>query len=86
MTLNPLAPPAPEKVIKRLSLAHPAFSFDSYRAQERVPQIQGTGGVFFAGARSAWEGVTSGATTGAGFSACRRAQRNERHTCWHRCP
>ncbi|KAI8475498.1 MAG: cyclopropane fatty acid synthase [Monoraphidium minutum] len=50
VTLNPLRPPAEGTIIKRLSLAHPAFSFASYRAQERVPSIQGTGGVFYAGA------------------------------------
>lgn len=49
VTLNPLSPPAAGKVIKRLSLAHPAFSSASHRAQERVPQIQGTGGVYYAG-------------------------------------
>ena len=53
VTLNPLAPPAEDKVIKRLSLAHPAFSSASYRAQERVPAIQGTGSVYFAGGRAA---------------------------------
>jgi hypothetical protein len=49
VTLNPPSPPAADKTIKRLALAHPAFSSASYRAQERVPSIQGTGGVYFAG-------------------------------------
>jgi predicted NAD/FAD-binding protein len=49
VTLNPPRPPAEGTVVKRLQLAHPAFSFASYRAQECVAGIQGTGGVYFAG-------------------------------------
>ncbi|GBF87498.1 cyclopropane fatty acid synthase [Raphidocelis subcapitata] len=50
VTLNPLHPPAAAKTLRRLDLAHPAFSFASYRAQERVASLQGAGGVYFAGA------------------------------------
>jgi hypothetical protein len=39
-TLNPLQPPAPEKVLRHLKLAHPVFSFASRDAQERLPTLQ----------------------------------------------
>ena len=35
---------------RQLSLAHPVFSAASVAAQQKVPGIQGTGGVYFAGA------------------------------------
>lgn len=49
-TLNPLHPPAENKIIRRLSLGHPVYSFEAVRAQKRIGEIQGTGGVYYAGA------------------------------------
>ncbi|KAG2492394.1 hypothetical protein HYH03_009340 [Edaphochlamys debaryana] len=53
VTLNALHPPAPEHVIRRLSLAHPVFSRASYEAQARLPSLQGRRNTYFAGA---WAG------------------------------
>lgn len=53
VTLNPIHEPAPETVIRRMSLDHPVFSEGSVAAQHRLPSIQGTGGVFLCGA---WAG------------------------------
>ena len=52
VTLNPPAPPRADSVINRMSLAHPVFSMASWRAQQRLPSIQGSGGgvVYYAGA------------------------------------
>ena len=40
VTLNPIVAPAPGSVTRRLTLSHPMFSFEAYRAQQRVPSIQ----------------------------------------------
>ncbi|KAL4447595.1 hypothetical protein ABPG75_004814 [Micractinium tetrahymenae] len=50
VTLNPIHPPAEDKVCRRLSLAHPVFSFASDKAQRALPAAQGQGGVYLAGA------------------------------------
>eukprot|EP00775_Hariotina_reticulata_P004736 gene4736-4986_t len=64
VTLNPPQPPAAAKVIQKLQLAHPVYSFDSYAAQARLPSIQGAGGVFFAGAWASYgfheDGIKAG--------------------------
>ena len=53
VTLNPLKDPAPDKTYRRLSLAHPVFSFASVQAQQRLPEVNGAGGIWLAGA---WAG------------------------------
>lgn len=40
VTLNPVRPPAADKVLRRLSLAHPVFSAASVEAQAKLPVIQ----------------------------------------------
>lgn len=40
VTLNPITEPQEKKVYRRLTLAHPIFSFASYKAQQRLPEIQ----------------------------------------------
>ena len=40
VTLNPIEEPDKKKVYRQLKLAHPVFSFDSYHAQQRLPDIQ----------------------------------------------
>jgi len=54
VTLNPRAPPAADKTIRRLPLGHPVFSHASWAAQQRVRELQGAGGVFYAGAWCGW--------------------------------
>lgn len=50
VTLNPVHEPAPNTVIRRLRLAHPVFGEASVAAQARLPSVQGTGGIYLAGA------------------------------------
>ena len=40
VTLNPATPPAPDKVLRRLTLGHPLVSQASTRAQQRLPEVQ----------------------------------------------
>ena len=40
VTLNPIEEPDKKKVYRQLKLEHPVFSFQSYRAQQRLPDIQ----------------------------------------------
>lgn len=40
VTLNPPRPPAAERTIRHLRLAHPVFSFVAYEAQQKLPSIQ----------------------------------------------
>ncbi|KXZ44875.1 hypothetical protein GPECTOR_61g828 [Gonium pectorale] len=54
VTLNPPQPPAPEHVIRRLSLAHPVFSGASVAAQAQLPQLQGHRNTYYAGAWTAY--------------------------------
>ncbi|WP_457418816.1 NAD(P)/FAD-dependent oxidoreductase [Roseateles sp. P5_E7] len=50
VSLNPLRQPDPARVIGRYAYAHPVFDDDAVRAQARLADIQGSGGVWFAGA------------------------------------
>lgn len=49
-TLNPHKPYAEGSVVERLCLDHPLFTTEAIAAQKRLPEIQGTGGVYYAGA------------------------------------
>jgi len=49
-TLNPHKPYAEGTVVERLCLDHPLFTAEAIAAQKRLPEIQGTGGVYYAGA------------------------------------
>ena len=40
VTLNPATPPAPEQVLRRLTLSHPLVSQASTRAQQCLPEVQ----------------------------------------------
>lgn len=40
VTLNPPRPPAAERTIRHLHLAHPVFSFAAYEAQQKLPSVQ----------------------------------------------
>jgi cyclopropane-fatty-acyl-phospholipid synthase len=53
VTLNPIHPPAPETVHRRLTLAHPVFGEASLAAQSQLRHVQGLDGIYLAGA---WAG------------------------------
>jgi predicted NAD/FAD-binding protein len=53
ITLNPAKAPDPEKVFLRTSYDHPQFDAKALAAQKRLPDVQGTGRIWFAGA---WTG------------------------------
>jgi uncharacterized protein len=50
VTLNPQVPIAPERVLRRLSYAHPLFTQAAVAAQARRGELQGQRRTFFAGA------------------------------------
>ena len=66
VSLNPLRQPAPSRVIGRYEYAHPVFDDGAVRAQGRLHEIQGAGGVWFAGAWTRYgfheDGLLSGLT------------------------
>lgn len=51
-TLNRDREPAPGTLIDTLHFDHPSFTYEAIRAQGQLPQIQGVGGVWYAGAWS----------------------------------
>ncbi|QBF34005.1 NAD(P)/FAD-dependent oxidoreductase [Thalassococcus sp. S3] len=53
ITLNPPVPPAPDKLFLKTSYDHPQFDAAALAAQQRLPEIQGSGRIHFAGA---WTG------------------------------
>ncbi len=53
VTLNPHVLPAPDKVLAVFDYAHPIMDRAAVRAQQQLAQIQGNGGVWYAGA---WTG------------------------------
>jgi len=53
VTLNPHVPPAADRVLARFDYAHPIMDEATVRAQRQLPQLQGSGGVWYAGA---WTG------------------------------
>jgi predicted NAD/FAD-binding protein len=66
VSLNPLRQPDPARVIGRYDYAHPVFDEGAVRAQARLPEIQGDGGVWYAGAWTRYgfheDGLLSGLT------------------------
>ena len=54
VSLNPLQEPDPASVLLTRSYRHPQFDAAAMQAQARLPDIQGTGGVYFAGAWTGW--------------------------------
>ena len=66
VSLNPLRQPDPARVIGRYDYAHPVFDDGAVRAQARLAEIQGAGGVWFAGAWTRYgfheDGLLSGLT------------------------
>ena len=66
VSLNPIRQPASATVIGRYDYAHPVFDDGAVRAQARLQEIQGAGGVWFAGAWTRYgfheDGLLSGLT------------------------
>ena len=50
VTLNPIRPPDPTKVIRTEHYQHPLFDAAALKAQKRLWSVQGEGGVWWAGA------------------------------------
>lgn len=50
VTLNPSKPINPDHIIKTISYEHPLFDSQAVMAQQRVNELQGTDGIYFAGA------------------------------------
>ncbi|WP_018388286.1 NAD(P)/FAD-dependent oxidoreductase [Ancylobacter sp. FA202] len=50
VTLNPVEPPAEDKVFYRASYEHPLFDSGAMAAQERLWSLQGEGGLWYCGA------------------------------------
>ena len=64
VTLNPFKAPAPVHVHARIEYAHPVFDAAAIAAQQALPELQGEGGVWFAGAWTGYgfheDGLASG--------------------------
>ena len=64
VTLNPLRYPSRDKVISKLSFAHPYFSAGAFAAQGRVEELNASGNRFYCGAWTGWgfheDGLASG--------------------------
>jgi len=50
VSLNPIRAPREDRVLGRYAVEHPVFDLEAIRAQRRLPEIQGQGGVWFCGA------------------------------------
>lgn len=50
LTLNPVTAIDPSKIIQQFEYAHPQMDAAAIKAQQQLPQIQGTQGCYFAGA------------------------------------
>lgn len=53
VSLNPIKAPEPRRVYGRFSYNHPVFEANTFELQRQLDQIQGLGGVWYAGA---WQG------------------------------
>ncbi|HQT72916.1 MAG TPA: NAD/FAD-binding protein, partial [Acidiphilium sp.] len=54
VSLNPLVAPDPAKVLVVRDYTHPQFDAAAMAAQERLGEIQGRAGLWFAGAWTGW--------------------------------
>ena len=63
VTLNPLREPRADLILCERNYRHPQFDAAAMDAQERLPEIQGVSGVWFAGAWTGWgfheDGISS---------------------------
>ena len=64
VTLNPLRAPSRDKVISKLSFAHPFFSAGAFAAQDKVEELNASGNRFYCGSWTGWgfheDGLASG--------------------------
>lgn len=70
VTLNPATPPAPALVERVITYRHPVFDQAAYDAQRQIKDIQGAGGLWFAGSYLGYGFHEDGLT--AGFNVARR--------------
>ena len=86
VTLNPLHPIGPEKVITTLSFAHPLFSAEAFRAQGRVTEVNGSGNRFFCGAWAGWgfheDGLVSALKAAAGVREWAAIRENQAQSAY----
>ena len=73
VTLNPHKPPAADRQLATFEYAHPVMDQATVRAQHQLPQIQGNGGAWFAGAWTGYgfheDGLKSALRIAAAFDA-----------------
>jgi predicted NAD/FAD-binding protein len=73
ITLNPSQAPDPEKTFLRTSYDHPQFDAKALAAQKRLPDVQGSGRIWFAGAWTGYgfheDGLRSGLNAAEGLGA-----------------
>ena len=64
VSLNPITEPNPSSIYAEFNYAHPIFNVESFDAQDEIDQIQGEGGVWYAGAWLGYgfheDGLTAG--------------------------
>jgi predicted NAD/FAD-binding protein len=76
VTLNPIRPPDPAKVIRTEHYDHPLFDAAALRAQKRLWSVQGEGGVWWAGAYCGAgfheDGLQAGLAVAEAFGGVRR--------------
>jgi len=76
LSLNPLVEPTPQSVLAEFDYAHPVFDAPMIEAQQRLPEIQGRHGVWFAGAWTGYgfheDGLKSGLAVAASIAALAR--------------
>jgi len=72
-TLNPIRKPDPQKVYRHLRLGHPIFGPAAVPSQEKLPSIQGSDRVWFAGAWAGYgfheDGLKAGIACATGLGA-----------------
>lgn len=73
VSLNPVRPPAPALVLGRYDYAHPVFDLDAIAAQRRLPEIQGTGHLWFCGAWARYGFHEDGLQSGQAVAGAMRA-------------
>lgn len=73
LTLNPVRPPRPETVQAEMEYTHPVYTPQTVAAQDRLQEIQGVRGVWYAGAWTGFgfheEGWVSGLRAAEGLGA-----------------
>jgi hypothetical protein len=73
VSLNPLQPPAEDKVHARLTYTHPVFDGPAIAAQRRLPHIQGTHNTWFCGSYCGYgfheDGLEAGLAVAAALGA-----------------